>query len=225
MLFPTQTGDNNGARRRSALDCHVLMLNAHYVALRVISARRAFSLLYKTSGNDHTVAEVVHVEDGRYVSFDFDDWVEWSLLQYDSTNGDYDWIRTVRFELAVPRIIRVLTYSRINRQSVRINRRTILARDRHRCQYCGQQFPANELSLDHIVPRSQGGPLTWENIVCCCLRCNVRKGGRTPERAGMKLIARPTRPKGSPVLSVRISDRRYRAWRHFVDHAHWHVAP
>jgi len=138
------------------------MLNAHYVALRVISARRAISLLFKESNGNGRVAEVVHVEDGRYVSYDFDDWVEWSLLQRHGTNGEYDWIRAIRFDLAVPRIIRVLTYSRVSGHSVRLNRRNILARDQHRCQYCGKQFPTNELSLDHVVPRSQNGPSTWE---------------------------------------------------------------
>lgn len=199
------------------------MLNAHYVALRVISARRAFCLLFKTNPHNHPVAEVVHFEEGRYLSYDFDDWREFSVLEQERSNGKFEWVRAVRFYLAIPRIIRVLTYSNFTRQDVRLNRRTILARDRNRCQYCGRQFPANRLSLDHVLPRSQNGPQTWENIVCCCLRCNVRKGGRTPERAEMKLIAKPAKPVRSPVLNVRVSDGKYDVWRHFLDHAHWNV--
>ena len=104
----------------------------------------------------------------------------------------------MRFELAVPRIIRLLFYDRLPRQAVKFNRRNIFARDRNRCQYCGKRFPTSELSLDHVVPRSRGGEATWENIVCCCVKCNVRKGGRTPEEAGMKLITEPVKPKRSP---------------------------
>lgn len=199
------------------------MLNAHYAALRVISARRAVSLLFKRNQHDLPVAEVVHLENGRFVSYDPDDWQELSVLQRECEPDGFDWIRAVRFDLAVPRIIRVLTYAKVRRPTVRLNRRTILARDRNRCQYCGQKFPAHELSLDHVIPRSQNGPLSWVNIVCSCLKCNVRKGGRTPERAGMKLISKPRKPAGAALVSIRVSDRRYGSWRHFLDQVHWNI--
>ncbi len=200
------------------------MLNAHYAALRVISARRALSLLFKRNCRDLPVAEIVHVEDGRYVSYDFDDWVELSEIQRECDPSEFDWVCAVRFYLAVPKVIRVLTYSKVNKQILKLNRRTILARDKHRCQYCAKKFPPSELSLDHVVPRSQNGPLSWDNIVCCCLRCNVKKGGRTPEKAGMRLLTTPTRPRRSPVLTVEVSDRKYSAWRHFLDQSQWQIA-
>lgn len=157
------------------------------------------------------------------MSYDFEDWLELSLIERETSNGRFDWVHCVRFDIAVPRIIRVLNYSKINQHGVRLNRRNVLARDHHRCQYCGKQFPAAELSLDHVVPRSQNGPLTWENIVCSCKRCNSKKGGRTPERAGMRLIAKPTRPKRSPILSSKVLEAKYIVWRHFLDQAHWNV--
>lgn len=205
------------------LDTNVLMLNAHYVALRVISVRRAFSLLFKRSRHDLPVAEIVHVEDGRYASYDFDDWRELSLFRREFEPAKHDWIRTVRFDIAVPRVIRVLNYSKVPRQEVKLNRRNIFARDRSRCQYCGKKFPTSELSLDHVVPRTLNGPHTWENIVCCCLKCNVRKGGRTPEKAGMRLITTPVKPARSPVLSIKLSDSKYHSWKQFLDHAYWDV--
>ena len=102
----------------------------------------------------------------------------------------------------MPRVIRLLTYDRLPRQKVKFNRRNIFARDGNRCQYCGKRFATSELSLDHVVPRSRGGRATWENIVCACLKCNVRKGGRTPREAGMRLIREPVEPRTSPSLSA-----------------------
>ena len=84
-------------------------------------------------------------------------------------------------------------------------------------------LPTTELSLDHVTPKSQGGKSTWENIVCCCVRCNVRKGGRTPEQAHMHLITKPVKPKRSPVINIRLADERYQSWKQFLDNAYWTV--
>ena len=199
------------------------MLNAHYAALRVISARRAFSLLFKHDHHDKPLAEVVSVEDGRYVSYDFDDWRELSQLRLEFEPELHDWVRTVRFYIAVPRIIRVLSFSRVPRQEVKLNRRNIYVRDGNRCQYCGRRFSTSELSLDHIMPRSRGGGNSWANVVCCCVRCNVQKGGRTPAEAGMRLIKEPVKPRICPVVNISLSSDKYKSWQQFLDHAYWNV--
>jgi len=87
----------------------------------------------------------------------------------------------------------------------------------------GKRFPTNELSLDHVVPRSQGGQSTWDNIVCACIDCNVRKGGRTPKEAHMALIRRPEKPRRSPLLNLKLTHRKYQSWRTFLDNAYWSV--
>ncbi|MHC4064159.1 MAG: HNH endonuclease [Planctomycetota bacterium] len=199
------------------------MLNAHYVALRVIGARRAFSLLFKQDLQDQPLAEVVSLEDGRYVSYDFDDWRELSEFRREFEPEKHDWVRTVRFHIAVPRIIRVLAFNKLPRQEVKLNRRNIYARDQSLCQYCGKRFKPSELSLDHVVPRSRGGTNAWDNMVCCCVRCNVRKGGRTPQEAGMRLIAPPVKPRVSPVVNMSLSKSKYSSWQQFLDHAYWNV--
>ncbi len=193
------------------------MLNKHYLPVRVIAAKRAFSLLFRK------LAEVIHIEDGNYLSYNFDSWLELSELSKAFEPEEHDWIRTMRFDIAVPRIVRLMGYDRLPRQQVKFNRRNIYARDGCRCQYCGRKFASSELSLDHVIPRSQDGGSTWENLVCCCLKCNVRKGGRTPEQAHMRLISKPVKPKISPVLSIKLSDHRYRSWKQFLDHAYWNV--
>ena len=187
------------------------------MAVRVIGARRALTLLYGEQ------AEVVSVEDDKYTSYDFADWVEVSQFKQRFEPERYDWIRTVRFQIAVPKIIRLLGYDRIPAAGVKLNRRNLFARDQNRCQYCGHKYPSSELSLDHVVPRSQGGTNSWENIVCACVRCNVRKGGRTPEQANMRLITKPRRPRRSPVLTIKLSEAKYASWRQFVDFAYWNV--
>jgi 5-methylcytosine-specific restriction endonuclease McrA len=201
----------------SALSASVLLLNRLYMAVRVVSARRALTLLYRE------LAEVVSINDGEYLAYDFDDWVEVSQAMQRFEPERHDWIRTVRFQIAVPKIIRLLGYDRLPATGVKLNRRNLFARDQNRCQYCGKRFSTSELSLDHVIPRTQGGKNCWENIVCACIRCNVKKGGRTPHQAGLKLILAPARPKRSPVLTIKLSDSKYASWKQFLDYAYWNV--
>ena len=106
---------------------------------------------------------------------------------------------------------------------MKFNRRNIFARDNNQCQYCGRKFIMSELSLDHVVPRSQGGGTTWDNIVCACVECNVRKGGRTPRQANLTLIRKPEKPKRSPMLNIKLSQKKYHTWQTFLDSAYWSV--
>ena len=200
-----------------ALDSSVLVLNRLYMAVRVTSARRAFGLLFKD------LAEVITLDDGYYQSYNFITWRDVSLARSQYRAPDDDWVRTVHFEIQVPRIIRLLAYEKLPRQRVKFNRRNIFARDGNRCQYCGKKFPTTELSLDHVVPRSKGGPASWENIVCACLKCNVKKGGNDSREANMRLIKEPIRPRTSPTLSLKLSQRKYEPWKSFLDNAYWSV--
>lgn len=204
----------------SALSANVLVLNRYYQAIRVVNVRRAFSLLCRD------LAEVIHIDQAEGVAWqnmNFESWRELSELKHQFEPDKYDWVKTVRIPIAVPRIIRLLGYDKLPRQEVKFNRRNIFARDSNRCQYCGRKFHTTDLSLDHVTPRSQGGKSTWENIVCCCIKCNVKKGGRTPEQAHMHLITRPIKPKRSPVINIRLTDQRYASWKQFLDEAYWTV--
>jgi len=188
------------------------VINRNFQAVHVISARRAFCLLYKD------LAEVVHVEKGLYSTHDFSGWMELSELKIElgERNEHDDWIQAVNFEIQVPRVIRLLTFDRLPKTTVKFNRRNIFLRDEHRCQYCGVRYSSPRLSLDHVIPKSRGGPETWENIVCACLKCNVDKGGRTPDEAGMPLLNEPVKPKRSPLLSRQLTQRKYEIWQHFL---------
>jgi 5-methylcytosine-specific restriction endonuclease McrA len=202
----------------SALDASVLVLNKLFMAVHIIPVRRAFCLLCKD------LAEVVNLEDGQFATYDFATWRE--VSEYRSRHfrqEDDDWVRTVNSEIQVPRVIRLMTFDRMPKQTVKFNRRNIFARDNNQCQYCGRKFPTTELSLDHVTPRSQGGLSTWENIVCACVACNVRKGGRTPKQAHMSLIRKPEKPKRSPLLNQKLTLSKYQSWRTFLENAYWSV--
>lgn len=201
----------------TALNAQVLVLNKLWMAIRVVSAQRAFSMLYRD------LAEVIDVDDAAYVGYDFETWAELGLKRTKFDGDSYDWVRTVRFDLAVPKVIRLFGYDRLPRQDVKLNRRNIFARDRSVCQYCGKRCPTSELSLDHVLPRSQGGQSSWANLVCCCVACNARKGGRTPSEARMVLVRAPLKPRRHPVISLRLGGERYACWQQFLDNAYWSV--
>ena len=200
-----------------ALDEKVLVLNRLYTAVRVISARRAFVMLFKRG------AEVISVENGAYLNYDFESWAEVAQLQRQFEPDAHTWIHTPSITIAVPKIIRLLSYDRFPQQMVKLNRRNLYARDRNRCQYCGKNFPTRELTIDHVVPRVQGGEHSWTNLVCACVACNARKGGRTPSQAQMRLIRKAVRPKRNPLITLKLGHEKFSSWKAFLDEAYWTV--
>ena len=189
----------------------VLVLNRSYLPVHVTSVRRAFSLVYQG---------VARVVDEQYETFDFDSWRDLAIRAGDDSIG------VVGGLIRVPRVILLTAFDRIPKRNVRFSRINVYGRDRSTCQYCGRRFPRTELNLDHVVPRSKGGRTTWQNVVCSCLDCNRRKGGRTPQQAGMRLIAPPRRPRWTPMVGVLAGRRGYPEWRPFlsiVDASYWNA--
>ena len=203
-----------------ALESSVLVLNKFYAAVHIVNVKRAFALLFKES------AEVVSIDNGQYNSYDFSSWVDVSAFKAEFELPDedqYESIRTFSLEIRVPKIIRLVVYDKLPKTRVKFNRKNIFARDKNVCQYCGKRFPTSELSLDHVVPRTQGGISAWKNIVCACTDCNKHKGGRRPVEAGMKLIRKPVQPKHCPIIQLKLGSNKYQSWRQFLDNAYWSV--
>lgn len=116
--------------------------------------------------------------------------------------------------IALPRpsVIILARYVRVpHSRTVPVSRRGVLRRDAHRCAYCG----SHATTVDHVLPRSRGGPQTWENLVACCLRCNNLKGSRTPEEKGWTLRMVPHAPRGSAWV-VRGAEVRDPAWEAYL---------
>lgn len=130
-------------------------------------------------------------------------------------------IRSVSMTIRLPSVVRLLRMVKRPKRPVRFSRQNIYARDRYRCQYCGVRFPTEELTYDHVLPRSRGGRTEWENIVTCCVACNRKKGGKTPEEARMHLIRKPFRPTWVPALRITIGIKEVpNTWR---DYLYWNV--
>jgi 5-methylcytosine-specific restriction endonuclease McrA len=113
-------------------------------------------------------------------------------------------IRSVSFTLKLPSVVRLL-------QMIR----------RPKSQYCGNKYPTEDLTYDHVIPKSRGGRTQWENIVTCCVECNRKKGGRTPHEASMRLVREPTRPSWVPAIRITIGFKQIpENWR---DYLYWNV--
>jgi 5-methylcytosine-specific restriction endonuclease McrA len=206
--------DNGGAGPGSSgetpLSSSVLVLNRHYAAIRVVSARRAFALLFKNS------AEAIDSHEDRFGNFDFPSWIDHSRARRAGPLDHEEFVATPRLMIMVPRVIRLVSYDKVPRKEVKFSRRNILARDENRCQYCGKRFPASQISIDHVTPKSRGGVSTWTNVVAACNECNTRKGGRMPSEASMKLVRVPAVPRRNPALADKVRSEKYRLWRHFL---------
>jgi 5-methylcytosine-specific restriction endonuclease McrA len=107
--------------------------------------------------------------------------------------------RSEHMAVRMPTVLRLNHYVRRPVPVLRVSRKGIFARDSHTCQYCGAR--SGSLTIDHVLPKERGGTSDWANLVCCCTRCNNKKGNRTPEQAGMRLRKQPFRPKFIPYIS------------------------
>ena len=109
-------------------------------------------------------------------------------------------LRSPSISMLAPAVVRLKKGSVSTKSSVRFSRVNVFTRDKFRCQYCGDKKPLKQLNYDHVIPRVQGGKTVWENIVTSCYPCNDRKGSRTPQQAGMKLLRQPVKPASLPVV-------------------------
>lgn len=166
-----------------------LLLNVTYEPLRIISWKKAITLL--------TLGKVEVIE------------------EYDRE------IHSVSFAIQLPSVVRLLHLVKWRKDTVKFSRQNIYLRDQGMCQYCGKHLPQKEITYDHIIPKSQGGITCWENVVVCCMHCNRKKGGKTPQQAGMKLLNVPKKPRWHHALRITIGLKHTpESWR---DYLYWNV--
>ena len=189
------------------LDRPTLILNRNWQPVNVATVARALVMLWNES------ARVVDPDDFRLYS-----WSDWAMLR--PRDGE-PFLQAVTFRMRVPEVMTLVRYDRPRETAVTFSRRNIFKRDHATCQYCGSKPGSAELTIDHVVPRAQGGTSRWDNCVLACVPCNARKANRTPDQAGMKLLRKPFRPAWKPLYTghgVRIA-----SWSRFVSEAYWNV--
>ncbi len=190
------------------LDERTLVLNRSWMAITTTTVRRALSLVYQRA------AKIVCPE--SYVIHDFDTWSELAVAR------DEPCIRSVSLRIRVPEIIVLAMYDGVPSRTVAFSRRNLYRRDLFACQYCGVRPGSEELTIDHIVPRSAGGRSTWTNCVLACVDCNKRKANRPLRRTGMTLLRKPGIPKWSWDIEVSFGRRKV-SWENFLSERYWNV--
>ncbi|GJM45577.1 MAG: restriction endonuclease [Gemmatimonadota bacterium] len=190
------------------LEQPTLVLNRHWVPVHLTTARHALTLLYQQ------VARAVHPSDGSLHRFQT--WADLRPVEGQAV------VHTVNLALAIPDVIVLERYGKVPRRTVPFNRRNLYTRDQHRCQYCRRTLDAPELTIDHVLPRVQGGVSSWTNCVLACVDCNRRKAHRTPEQAHMRLMKKPVQPSWTPRHLFHGMPRRA-SWEKIVGHAYWNV--
>lgn len=207
LVFPivTATPGRNGSRtshERDVLNVPVLLLNRFFAPISVTTARRALVLLY--GGSAHAI-------DDTGETHDFGAWMRLPVREVD------DRLPIIGGQLRVPRVLHLQRYDRAPRVAVRLTRRNLMLRDEHQCQYCGRQPSVRDLNLDHVLPRSRGGVDSWENLVVSCRTCNLKKGRRTPDEAGMRLLRTPQQPRWSTTAHILLAAREpFEEWQPFL---------
>lgn len=175
------------ARRGDPLGLPVLVVNRFFQPVQITSARRAFLLLF--GGAALAIDEVGEMHD-------FGAWRALPVRAHD------DGLPVVGGALRVPRVLHLRRYERVRRPVIRLTRKNVMLRDAHQCQYCGRRPPVRDLNIDHVMPRSRGGPDSWENLVTACRICNLRKGWKTPDEAMMRLLRVPAPPRWSSTMQI-----------------------
>lgn len=144
-----------------------LVLNRNFAAVHISSWQKAVSLMYQ--GHAQAVDENLQ-------AYDFKDWLELSAQMKENPKG---FVHSATMRVAVPEVIRLTRYDRMPRQDVKFTRHNIYEHYKFKCSYCGERKKTEELNLDHVVPRAQGGISSWTNLVPSCLPCNsIKKDGR-----------------------------------------------
>jgi 5-methylcytosine-specific restriction endonuclease McrA len=193
----------------SVLQRPVLVLNKSWRAVNVTTVERALVMLW----NGH--ARVIEVD---MQTFQAMTWSDWSKI--DPLEGE-KFIQSTSLRLKTPEVIVLSEYNDLPTTAVTFSRRNLFKRDHYVCQYCHKQPGTDELTIDHILPKSKGGATDWLNCCLACITCNKRKANRTPEEAGLKLLKKPTKPAWRPIYAARTE--RPKSWDMFQSDVYWNI--
>lgn len=194
-----------------ALDRTVLVLNRRWDPIQTTSVKDAIGLVAKGS------AFVIDP-----ATFDRHDLVSWGEVSKAMKAVGDSLIRSQHLAIVPPEVVVLTAYEGRGERSVVFSRKNIFKRDRYTCQYCGCQPGPEELTIDHVMPRSRGGTSTWENCLLACVACNKKKADKTPEEAKMPPRKAPKKPSWKTLSQVHPKARR-ESWEQFLGRAYWEV--
>jgi 5-methylcytosine-specific restriction endonuclease McrA len=179
------------------------VLNRNWQAIHVASVQRSLVMLCNGT------ARAVDTHD--FQIYGWDDWLSLPV------RPEHAVVRGVSFNIRAPEVITLSSFDRVPCGKVPFSKRNVFKRDRFTCQYCGRQPGAEELTIDHVLPRSQGGETSWENCVLACVDCNRRKADLSLKQTGMRLRTHPKMPVWRPLYTTRGS--RLPSWATFLTDA------
>lgn len=211
------------------MTARVLVLNKSWIPINVIDAFEALQKVFK--------GRALCVDAQTFGTYDFESWVlTWDdAIRTAKIAEGQRIVKTNGMSLVLPEVIVCTEYRgfgwKVNhRRKPKFSRRNLYLRDRNTCQFCGKKFHTEDLTMDHVVPKSKGGKVCWTNIVLACTACNNRKSNLTVQAAGMRLIRQPFEPKVedlklNPVdrLKMKLGRVVPKNWEQFLGKMYWNV--
>lgn len=191
----------------------VLMLNKNWSPVLTITLQDAITKLFNTYEDGTPKARII--EPDSYRTFT---WADWSLIKPEATDEK---IATANAFFKIPEIIILTKFEKLPRPQAHFSRRNLYKRDKMTCQYCGAKPGSEELTIDHVIPKSQGGLTTWENCTLACVECNRKKAARTPKQARMTLRTEPKKPSTNFFRFDVIKP--VKSWETFLGTCYWNV--
>ncbi len=186
----------------------VLVLNKSWQPIRVWTVKKAVKKVF-----DERARIIDPTRD-----FALYNWEDWSAIL--PTDRDAT-IKGTRMYFRTPEVVLLNDYDKVPQRTVRFNRRNLFKRDKGCCRYCGSK--TRDWTIDHIIPKSQGGKGTWENCCIACYKCNSHKADRTPKQAHMTFFQKGWKAK-KPAYSLEFHcDVKIESWKHFLSEAYWNV--
>lgn len=199
------------------LERPVLVLNKNWTAIGTSPVFKTINLLLGTYSDGTCKAQVIDNDCSPHT------WQEWSKIKDAAEDNQ---IFTAHTSFKIPEVIRLTRYDRMPKDLITFSRLNIFKRDNNTCQYCNKKPGSEELTIDHVIPRSRGGKTTWENCVLACVSCNSIKGSfllnevknsKFPQ--GMKLLKKPARPKFKDFTFTHVFD----SWKQWLSQYYWCV--